>query len=169
MPHPQLQYAQMFYSGRDQHQWAPERQPSFLSSSSGDMPCSLELLVLKLTRPSLSKKAQLERGSLDREDQLISCLQNHSLLGGNRVRAKGHLTLPRCFLNEKYKVCTQSCFLTDPWKKKSGILTIPLKIPKMGPEENFSFWTMTEKGILMNILAHRCHFLALSGPKSSGS
>lgn len=35
-----------------------------------------------------------------------------------------------------------------------------------GQKETFSFLTMTEKGILMNILAHISHFLAASGLKS---
>ena len=44
---------------------------------------------------------------------------------------------------------------------------IPLKSTEDGGQkETFSFWTMTEKGILMNILAHQSHFLAASRPKS---
>lgn len=58
--------------------------------------------------------------------------------------------------------------LFSDWSfKKSGILMIPLKSTEDGSQkETFSFWTMTEKGILMNILAHKSHFLAASGPKS---
>lgn len=51
--------------------------------------------------------------------------------------------------------------------KKSGILMTPLKSTEdRSQKETFSFWTVTEKGILMNILAHMSHFLAASGPKS---
>lgn len=52
----------------------------------------------------------------------------------------------------------------DPLKKKPGILRTPFKSTEDGSQkETFSFWTMTEKGILMNILAHVFHFLAASG------